>query len=207
VTASPTPARRPRRDGLENRIAILAAAQQVISRDPNASIDAIAHAAGLSRRALYGHFPDREALLTEVIALGAGRFNAIAEAVGDPDPRVALARLAAQLWQEAAAVQAAANIALDDAHVSSTARSLEPLRARVRSIIDAGASTGAFRQDLTPDVVAVLVEESARSALRVVPEGARDAASLVRVVLSIAGLSWIEQGDLLRAHPEIVEGL
>ena len=68
-----TAARRPRRDALENRAGIIAAAQSVLATDPNASLDAIAHAAGLSRRALYGHFSDREALLRAAIG-GAALF-------------------------------------------------------------------------------------------------------------------------------------
>ena len=81
-TISTAPGRR--RDATANRAALLAAAQTVLARDPHASLDAIAQSAGLSRRALYGHFSDRESLLREVIAIGAGRFNTIAEATDDP---------------------------------------------------------------------------------------------------------------------------
>lgn len=199
-------ARAPRSDAARNRAEILRAAQEVIARDPRASIDAIAAAAGLSRRALYGHFADRDALLAEVIALGAERFNAIAATVDDADPRVALARLAARLWREAASVRASVTLALDDAHVADTARALDPLRARLRRIAHAGAAAGAFRRDLDADLVAALVEETARATLRELDAGRADAASIVvRVVLSVAGLAWTEQEALLAAHPEIVE--
>lgn len=199
-------ARRPRRDSLENRAGILAAAQRVLSHDPQASLDAIAREAGLSRRALYGHFPDRDALLREVIDLGAERFNAIAESVGSDDARVAIAQLAADLWREAASVQASANIALDDAHVAGTVRALAPLRARVRAIVDEGCASRAFRGDIDPGLMAFLIEQTARATLRELPAGTVDAASVVvRVVLSVCGLSWSEQAALLAAHPEILE--
>jgi AcrR family transcriptional regulator len=77
--STPTSAsRRPRRDAIENRADIIAAATDLFARDPHASVDAIARSAGLSRRALYGHFDDRDALVGAVVAIGAQRFNAIA---------------------------------------------------------------------------------------------------------------------------------
>ena len=161
--------------------------------------------AGLSRRALYGHFSDRESLLREVIAIGAGRFNTIAEATDDPDPRVALAHMAARLWREASAVRASANIALDDAHVAQTMRSLAPLRRRVRELTREGVASGAFRGDVPPELLAFLIEETARATLRELRLTTAHAdAAVVRVVLSIVGLSWQEQVALLDAHPEIL---
>lgn len=194
-----------RRDATANREALLRAAQSTLASDPHASLDAIARAAGLSRRALYGHFADRESLLREVIAIGAGRFNAIAERRDDADPRVALAHMAARLWSEAASVRASANIALDDTHVSETVVALAPLRRRVRELANEGIVSGAFRNDLTPELLALLIEETARATLRdlrMASEGS--AATIVRVVLSMAGLSWREQADLLADHPEIL---
>lgn len=198
------PVRRERRDAVANRDALLAAAQRTLAADPRASLDAIAQAAGLSRRSVYGHFADREALVAAVVARGAQRFNAIAEATEDPDPVVALATLAARLWQEAAAVQATAGISLDDAHVDDTARALGPLRATLRRIVDDGIASGAMRQDVDADVLARLIEEAARSALRRIDaERTPDARALVvKVVLAIAGLSWRESVAVLAAHPE-----
>lgn len=200
-----TPVRRARRrDATANRAALIRAAQSVISADPHASLDAIAQAAGLSRRALYGHFPDRESLLREVIAQGAARFNGIAEQTDDADPRLALARLATRLWREVSAVRASANIALDDAHVAETVLALAPLRRRVRELTAAGVDSGAFRRDLSPELLAFLIEETARATLRELRLDTDEAeAIVVRVVLSVAGLSWHEQVDLLAAHPDL----
>ncbi|GGF48672.1 hypothetical protein GCM10010922_25610 [Microbacterium sorbitolivorans] len=197
---------RPRRsDATANREALIGAAQSLLAVDPNASLDAIAQAAKLSRRALYGHFPDRESLLDEVIARGAQRFNAVAEETDDPDPRVAIAGLAARLWREASAVRAAANIALENAHVLGTVRALAPLRRRVRALVKAGIESGAFRGDMSDRVLAFLVEETARATLRERRLTSKDGAStVVRVVLSIVGVPWTEQVALLEAHPEIV---
>lgn len=193
-----------RRDAAANRAALLAAAQSVLARDPHAPLDVIAQSAGLSRRALYGHFPDRDSLLREVIAMGTERFNAIAASVEDPDPRVALAQLAARLWHEASAVRASASIALDEAHLADTMRSLAPLRQRLRELTQQGADSGAFRRDVAADLLALLIEETALATLSGLRLTAPGADTAVRVVLSVAGLSWQDQVALLEEHPEIL---
>lgn len=199
------PTRERRSDATTNHNALLHAAQAVLAENPQASLDTIAQAAGLSRRALYGHFPDRETLLKEVIALGAERFNAIAHVIDDTDPRVALARLAVRLWREASAVRAAANIALSEAHVAETVRSLAPLRRRIRELTDTGTAAGAFRRDVSPEVLAILIEETARATLRQTRLDAESGPSTIaRVVLSIVGLSWTEQAELIESNPDIV---
>lgn len=198
--------RRPRRDAIENRADILAAATDLIARDPYASVDAIARSAGLSRRALYGHFDDRDALVRAVIAVGAQRFNAIAATIDDAEPRVALARLASLLWQEAAHVQVSASIALDEAHVHDTADALAPVRRRVAEIVRAGQDDGSLRTDVAPPTLARLVEEAARAVITRMDVTSPDARSLaVRAVLSIAGLSWTEAVTLLEQHPDLLE--
>jgi AcrR family transcriptional regulator len=60
-----SPPRPPQRShARSNHARILAAAREELSRDPDASLDEIARAAGVARRTLYGHFPNREALVT-----------------------------------------------------------------------------------------------------------------------------------------------
>ena len=200
--------RSPRRDSVENRAGILDAARSALATDPRASIDVIARSAGLSRRTLYGHFDDRETLIRELISVGTQRFNAIAESVGDADARLALARLAARLWQEAAHVQVAAALALDEAHVEHTAEALAPLRRSVAALVRRGQEDGSFRTDLTAPTLARLIEEVARTVVARTDAASSGAANLaVRALLSIAGLSWREVDDLLAAHPDIVEAI
>ena len=195
---------RTRRDAVENRAGILDAATVAIGHDPRASIDAIARRAGLSRRALYGHFDDRDAIVREVIAAGAARFNLIAEAIDDEDTRVALARLASELWREAAHVQAAAALALDDAHLPDTSAALAPLRRRVDALVRRGQDAGELRTDLPAPTLARLLEETGRTVVSRVDAGSPTARSLaVRAVLGIAGLSWTEAQQLLAEHPEL----
>ena len=196
--------RAPRRDAVENRAGILSAARTALALDPHASIDVIARSAGLSRRTLYGHFDDRDTLIRELIAHGAQRFNAIAVSVTDADARLALARLAALLWHEAAHVQVAAALALDEAHVEHNAEALAPLRRTVAALVRRGQDDGSFRTDLTAPTLARLIEEMARTVVSRTDAASTEAASIaVRTVLSIAGLSWREADELLASHPEI----
>ncbi|UJP09479.1 TetR/AcrR family transcriptional regulator [Microbacterium sp. KUDC0406] len=198
--------RAPRSDARANRAGILDAARTALATDPYASVDVIARAAGLSRRTLYGHFDDRDALIRELIVTGAQRFNTIAESVTDTDARLALARLAARLWQEAAHVQFAAVLALDETHVEHTADALAPLRRAVSDLVRRGQDDGSFRTDLTAPTLARLIEEMARTVVTRTDAASAGAADLaVRTVLSIAGLSWREADGLLATHPDIVE--
>jgi AcrR family transcriptional regulator len=193
-----------RADARANRAGILDAARTALAADRHASVDVIARTAGLSRRTLYGHFADRDALIHELISDGAQRFNAVAASVADADARIALARLAARLWQEAAHVQVTAALALDDAHVEHTAAALAPLRAAVAGLVRRGQDDGAFRTDLATPVLARLIEEIARAVVSRADATGADAANVaVRTVLSIAGLSWRETDALLAAHPDL----
>jgi len=204
MTVHTEPPRPLRRDAAQNRAGILSAATTAIAQDPHASIDAIARTAGLSRRALYGHFVDRDALIREVISTGARRFNAIAEDVDDVDARLAIARLAGRLWSEAAHVQVAAAIALDEAHLADTADALAPLRRRVLAIVRRGQHDDTLRTDVPAGTLARLIEETARSVVTRMDAASPDARSLaIRAVLSIAGLSWREGVALLADHPEL----
>lgn len=194
-----TEPRSPRRDAQENRAGILTAATRLFAEDPAASLDAIARAAGLSRRALYGHFPDRDALQCEVISLGAARFNAIAAGIDEPDPRRALVRLATALWEEASHVHAAASLALDDRHLAATAEALAPLRGLLLSICERGAAEGSLRDDIPPRLTARLVEETVRGVItRIAPEDVGAHLLAIRASLGAAGLSAHEAGELLR---------
>lgn len=200
----PSPAaRRPRRDAQANRAGIVSAAAVEIARDPHASLDAIARSAGLSRRALYGHFDDRDALVTEVIVTGAARFNAIAARIDDPDPRRALALLAAALWHEASHVRAAAAIALDETHVAHTAAALAPLRAKIAEIVARGRADGSLRTDIPAAVLTDLIEGTGRAVVSHLHVDATDGGELaVKAVLGIAGLSWRESIELLADESE-----
>ncbi|QCQ17439.1 TetR/AcrR family transcriptional regulator [Microbacterium sp. RG1] len=196
-----------RPDALRNRAALVEAATSLIARDPHASIASIAEAAGVSRRAVYGHFPDRGALVAELVRSGAERFNVLAaETITDEPAPLALARLTARLWDEAAQVQVAASLALDDAHIEQTAYILAPVRRRLMAIVREGQDAETLRTDLTAATLARLIEEAARMVITRIDAASSHARGLAaRTVLSIAGLSWRETDALLETHPELAE--
>jgi AcrR family transcriptional regulator len=63
------PARRRRSDAQHSIDAILGAARAVLRDRPDASMEEIASAAGVSRQTVYAHFPSREALITALLDL------------------------------------------------------------------------------------------------------------------------------------------
>lgn len=193
-----------RSDAKANRESILTAARTALAQDPRASIDLIARTAGLSRRALYGHFDDRSALIRELIATGAARFNLLADDLDDDDARLALARLAVRLWRAAADVRVIAALALDDEHLVSTAAALAPVRRVLGEILRRGQADGSLRQDIDADDLTHLIEEIARSVVTRADAFADAGDVAVRSILGAAGLSWRETAALLDAYPDLL---
>lgn len=96
ATASRTPKRA---DARKNIAAILDAATACLAVDPDASINDIAAAAGVGRVTLYGHFPNRAALVAQVVDRAMERSNTDLEAVDlRGDVREALGRLLEATW-------------------------------------------------------------------------------------------------------------
>src|ERR1700754_201659 len=98
------PARTRRRADAERSIArIVAGARELLGRDPGATIDEIAAAAGGGRMTLYGHFPNRaelvEAALADALSDGERTLSAV-DLTGDA--RDALDRLLASRWSPVA---------------------------------------------------------------------------------------------------------
>jgi len=85
-------------------MAILSAATAVLSGQPNASVEDVARAAGVSRQTVYAHFPSREALLDAVIEQAAAEFTAAFDSSGieQAPPAEALFGFLDAGWQVAA---------------------------------------------------------------------------------------------------------
>ncbi|MEU4683512.1 TetR/AcrR family transcriptional regulator [Streptomyces xinghaiensis] len=62
-----SPARNRRADARRSRAAILDAATRVLNAEPEAGLETIAGAAGVTRQTVYAHFPSREQLLLAVV--------------------------------------------------------------------------------------------------------------------------------------------
>jgi len=175
----------------------------MLNRDPDSSLEAIAAEAGLSRRAVYGHFPTRDDLLREVASLGAERITAALADTADDDPVVELALIAARLWSEVESIQVMAVFAVRGSLRASIADALAPLRAKVLFAVDRGQAQGVVRTDIEPRRLARLVEDSL---LSVFDEATRSSLSaseghrlVMLSVLGTLGLDWRAAGALIDA--------
>jgi len=197
------PARAPRRDAAENREAILRAAGLLLNSDPDSSLEAIAAAAGLSRRALYGHFATRDDLLRELVVIGAARIAATLPELAHGDSRLQLATIGARLWDEVEHVRVMAHVAVRGPLAPVVADALEPLRRTLLAVIERGIRAGELRPDIDAPILARLVEGAA---LAVLDESMRGPLSreggrrlVVLGALGTCGLGWREAGDVLAA--------
>ncbi|MBF4634901.1 TetR/AcrR family transcriptional regulator [Agreia pratensis] len=200
-------ARAPRRDAAENRIAILDAAISELNHNPDASLETIASAAGLSRRSIYGHFSTRDELVAELNDRGIARVTAALAPIRHDDARVALALVGARLWSEVEDVRVTAQLAIRGPRREIVAEGLDPVRRGVLAIVEQGVAAGQLRTDIEPRTLARLIEGAA---LSVLDEAVRDDIShgeghrlVILVALSTAGLSWREAAELIDASPEL----
>lgn len=188
--------RAPRSDAAHNRASLLDAARLLLNRDPATSLDAIAQAAGLSRRSVYAHFVSRDDLIAALAERGAARIAAALDRVADPDPVVEIALLGRVAWDEVEHVRAMTRIALREPFRSRIRPALDAMHDRVRLAVGRTVSTGAGRTDLPPDVVAHLIEGAAFTVLDEAARAPLDTVSARRLVvlagLGALGLSWRE---------------
>ncbi|MCU1422293.1 MAG: putative TetR-family transcriptional regulator [Microbacteriaceae bacterium] len=202
-----TTTRAPRRDAAENREALIAAAKAVLNRDPSASLETIAAAAGLSRRSVYGHFANRDDLLLELVTSGAKRVADALEGLTHPDPVVRLALIASRLWREVEAVRVMAVVAVRGPLAAHTTSALAPVRRGVREAIADGRAAGSMRQDLPVALLARLVEDTALSVLEEStqnPLPSREGHDLVMLMtLGTVGFGWREARAVIDANTEL----
>ncbi|MFC9916945.1 TetR/AcrR family transcriptional regulator [Agromyces binzhouensis] len=196
-----------RRDAAQNREALLNAAVVILATEPDASLEAVAAAAGLSRRALYGHFSGRDELIVALIERGAERLVAAASTTDHADAPVAIALLCARLWDAVDHVRLLAQVALRQPYVERAASSLDAVRRRLAAFVARGVADGTVRDDIPQAVLARLIQESALAVLAEAaradltdPEGRR---LVMLAALGTAGLSWREAGALIADTPEL----
>ena len=178
------PAGRPQRaDARRNVSAILDAALDCLARDPQASMTDIAKAAGVGRVTLYGHFSSRAEVVDAAFEHAVSRAGEVLCGVDlTGDPRDALARLIATSWQvidQHHALLAAAERDLPPDRIRSAHD--EPM-SRVRSLIESGRHTGAFRADLPADWLVAVFYAVMHGAAAEIRAGRLDAADAVGTI-------------------------
>jgi AcrR family transcriptional regulator len=208
VTTTPTRApRSTRRDATENRVALLAAARTVLNQHPDASLEAIATEAGLSRRAVYGHFASRDELLGELVSVGSRRVAAALESVTHDDPVVRLALIASRLWREVEQIRVMAVFTVRGPLKHHIDEALLPLRAEVIGAIREGGDAGTVRDDISAERLARLMEDAMFAVLEESTEHPlpdHDGHRLVMLnTLAAIGFGWRDAGRFIDAHPEL----
>lgn len=149
----------------KNRARILEVAREVLSDDPEASMDDIARAAQLARRTVYGHFASRDALL-EAIAI-----NASEELIGalgvlppedqeptDTDPRLDMAKRTLRIWTAGLGYRLLISVGrrkLGEEHIADLIR---PIRDALTRGVRRGQDLGHFVSTPSPEVLAAAVE-------------------------------------------------
>ncbi|CAK7280891.1 TetR/AcrR family transcriptional regulator [Streptomyces misionensis] len=177
-----------------NRRRILDVALAELLRDPDASMDQIARAAGVVRRTVYGHFPSREALIS---TLTDEAVQALADAdaavrTGTDDPARALARSVLAVWATADRYRLLIALAQRTVTVQGIRERLAPVRAAKIRTLQQGLDEGVFTSPLPAPALAYVHEQTLFAVMEAVNDGllpAREAGRSATVtVLTATGV-------------------
>ncbi|HEY8982257.1 MAG TPA: TetR/AcrR family transcriptional regulator [Streptomyces sp.] len=177
-----------------NRRRILDVAFTELLRDPDASMDQIARAAGVVRRTVYGHFPSREALIATLVDQAVERLTAVRETVrdGDGDPVEECARSVLAMWAVADRYRLLVALAQRTVTMQGIRERLGPVRAESVRRIERGLAEGVFVSPLGASALAYVHEQILFGLMEAVNDGLLDAEAAGRsaavTVLASAGV-------------------
>ncbi|MGW7818562.1 TetR/AcrR family transcriptional regulator [Streptomyces puniciscabiei] len=177
-----------------NRRRILDVALAELLRDPDASMDQIARAAGVVRRTVYGHFPSREALISTLVDEAVQALtDADAEVrAGVTDPAEAVARSVLAIWATADRYRLLIALAQRTVTVQGIRERLAPLRAAKVRLLQQGLREGVFSSPLPAPALAYVHEQLLFAVMEAVNDGlvtAQEAGRSATVtVLTAAGV-------------------
>lgn len=156
-----------------NRRRILDVALAELLRDPDASMDQIARAAGVVRRTVYGHFPSREALIGTLVD-GAVESLAAAHTAGREgvdDPAEAVARSVLAVWEIADRYRLLVALAQRTVTVQGIRERLTPVRESCAELLRRGLDDGTFSSPLPPAALAYVHEQMLFALMEAVNDG------------------------------------
>ena len=155
---SGTARRRRRADAQRSIEAIVGAGRVLFSQRPDASMEDVAAAAGLSRQTVYAHFTSREALLHAVLDDAAAETLAAIDDLDACPPADALTRFLDAGWQLG---RQYFSLLLDPALTQAVRQDghdpHEAFLARLESLISRGQRTGCFDRRLHPAWLATAI--------------------------------------------------
>jgi AcrR family transcriptional regulator len=177
-----------------NRRHILDVALAELLRDPDASMDQIARAAGVVRRTVYGHFPSREALIGTLVD-GAVEAVAAAHAAGregSEDLAQAVAGSVLAVWEVADRYRLLVALAQHSVTAQVIRERLAPVRDACAELLRRGLDTGVFVSPLPAPALAYVHEQMMFAVMEAVNDGLLDAKGAGRstavTVLTAAGV-------------------
>lgn len=148
-----------RKDAARNRQALIDAGRIVFAeRGLDASLDDVAHHAGLGVGTAYRHFANKRELARAIFAEGVERMLALAdEAAADPDPWSGLVRFLEGAAEAQCADRGLRETLMGFHDVEIFDRIQDRFTTALESIIDRGRRSGALRDDAAATDVGVIV--------------------------------------------------
>ena len=176
-----------RADARRNLRRILDASTELIAEDPDASMERIAAAAGVSRATLYHHFATRDALVAALTERSAGEVKAALE-LAQPQlgsASEAMERVLTAAWPVVGRYRGLVVINQRSDRAELRAR-LEPALAPVRAVIRRGQQSGEFDPDVPAEWLLGLLTDLIHAATRQVTSGTMTAEVAERTLLRSA---------------------
>lgn len=156
-----------------NRRRILDVAFTELIRDPDASMDQIARAAGVVRRTVYGHFPSREALvgaiLDEAVTAVTAAHSAAYEGVEDPPRAVASAMLG--VWHVTDRYRLLLSLAQRAVTMEGIRERLAPVHTAGTQMLQRGLDSGRFVSPLPARALVYVLENIMFGLMEAVNDG------------------------------------
>ncbi len=152
------PVTRPRTRFNANRVRILDAAMLCFAADPDASMDDVAKAAGVVRRTVYAHFPNRESLVEGIADDAATALADVLEQPEPEDPAVALAVEALRTWPVGDRYRVLLSFARKEMGEQRIADLVSPVRSRILALVERGRARGQFSDYLPVPVLVGMME-------------------------------------------------
>ncbi|MER6462180.1 TetR/AcrR family transcriptional regulator [Streptomyces sp. NPDC001228] len=186
-----------------NRRRILDVALAELLRDPDASMDQIARAAGVVRRTVYGHFPSREALIGTLVDDAVRTLTAADEGARrqTADPAEAVARSVLAIWETADRYRLLIGLAQRTVTMQGIRDRLTPLREQKVELLRRGLDEGIFASPLPAPALAYVHEQLLFAVMEAVNDGLLDAREAGRAAavsaLTTAGVPASQATELV----------
>ncbi|MFD1813185.1 TetR/AcrR family transcriptional regulator [Rhodococcus gannanensis] len=201
-----------RRQARANRSRIIEAAISEFARNPDASMDDVARAAGVVRRTVYGHFPSRDALIEGLVDEASSALLAVLDELPTmPDrPDLTTAVMALLSWPIGDRFRVLLTFARAEIGEDRIRDLLVPARAPSIALVERGQADGVFSTYLPASVLVAMTEAVTLALFEEANHGtiADDGDSFALASLVLLGVEAgraadvvAEAWDLLRARP------